>query len=244
MRLILLLLFVLLSSNLSFAQQDSLTVQYDMSILQVHEITEDDLSDYKNNDDFNYVESIEEDSLLLKIKRWFKNIITKIFESIFGIGNVSGILKFIFNVVPYIILGILIFLLIKFFLKVNSRNIISGEQKKGTVAFSDEEHIIKNEDIKALIEKAINDNNYRLAIRYYYLMILKELTEKDIIQWELQKTNEDYISEIENQELQTNFINITRIYDYVWYGDFSVDAIKFNHLKPTFDSLTNSIAKH
>lgn len=244
MKSTLFLFFVLLSCNLGFAQQNNLVVLYDESKLEVKEITEDHLSRYKNNDDFNYVETVKEDSILKKIKQWLDNILTKIFEAIFGVGSATGILKFIFNVLPYIVLGILIFMLIKFFLKVNSRHIVLGEQKKPTVAFSNDGNIIENEDIKALIDNAINDGNYRLAIRYYYLMVLKELTENEIILWELQKTNEDYIQEIKNQELRSNFINITRIYDYVWYGEFTIDALKFNHLKPAFEALTHSTIKH
>lgn len=240
MRFYSLLIFVYLICNLSFAQQDTLVVQYDDTKLEPHKITEDDLSDYKKNDDFNYVEAVEDDSITKKIKRWLVNILTRIFEAIFGIGSATGILKFIFNVLPYIILGVLIFLLIKFFLKVNSRQLVLGEQKKGSVSLSNDEHIINNEDISALIENAIKDQNYRLAIRYLYLLALKNLSENGTIQWELQKTNDDYVNEINNEALKQNFINITRIYDYVWYGGFSVDGLKFNHLKRSFETLTNS----
>lgn len=244
MKSVIFLFFVLLSCNLTFAQQDSLVVHYDESKLQIQEITEEDLSDYKNNDDFIYVETTKDDSIINKIRQWLTNIFFRIFEAIFGIRPAKGILGFIFNVLPYIVLGILVFLLIKFFLKVNSKNIVLGKQKKPTVAFSDDEHIIKNEDIKALINKAIDNGNYRLAVRYSYLLVLKELTEKEIIKWELQKTNEDYIKEIKNQELQSRFTNITRIYDYVWYGEFTIDALKFKLLKPVFDTITNSTLKH
>lgn len=234
------LLFVFLTCNVCFAQQDSITVHYDETKLQPHKITEEDLSDYRKNKDFNYVETVEDDSIAKKIKRWLVNILTRIFEAIFGIGSATGILKFIFNVLPYILLGVLVYLLIKFFLKVNSRQLVLGEQKKASVSFSNDEHIINNEDISLLIENAVKDHNYRLAIRYYYLLVLKELSENGMIQWELQKTNEDYVNEIKNQELQLNFINITRIYDYVWYGGFTVDALKFSHLKKTFEALSNS----
>lgn len=240
MRFYSLLIFIFLICNFTFAQQDSLAVQYDDTKIKPHKITEDDLSEYKKNNDFNYTEAAEDDSIARKIKRWLVNILTRIFEAIFGIGSATGILKFIFNVLPYIILGVLIFLLIKFFLKVNSRQLLMGEQKKGTVSLSNDEHIINNEDIWALIQNAINDQNYRLAIRYYYLLSLKNLSENETIQWELQKTNKDYVNEINDEALKQNFINITRIYDYVWYGGFSVDALKFSHLKNAFENITNS----
>jgi len=234
---------LVLLSTLSFAQQDSLTVKFDDTPLHVQQITEDDLETYKNDNAFNYIETVANDSIFQNIKRWLKNILQSIFEAIFGVGNVSGILYFIFNIVPYIILAILVFFLVKFFLKVNSRSIISGKQKLATVKFTEDEHIIKNEDINALISDAVAQQNFRLAIRYYYLLSLKSLTDKELIVWQQQKTNTDYISEIETATLKTDFKAITKIYDYVWYGEFEIDEIKFESLKAAFHKLDKTILK-
>ena len=95
-----------------------------------------------------------------------------------------------------------------------------------------------------MIKEFINQKNYRLAIRYYYLLSLKYLTESDRITWQPQKTNEDYIKEIEKDHLKKDFKNITRIYDYVWYGEFKVDVLKFESLKLLFEDLNKTITEH
>ncbi|MGR7811851.1 DUF4129 domain-containing protein [Lacinutrix undariae] len=236
-------LILVLLSSLSFAQQDSLTVKYDDTPLHVQQITEDDLESYKNDEAFNYNEDVADNTIIDNIKRWLRNVIQRVLEALFGVGNVGGILYFIFNIVPYIILAILLFFLVKFFLKVNSRSIISGKQKSATVKFTEDEHIIKNEDINALILEAIAQQNFRLAIRYYYLLSLKSLTDKELILWQQQKTNTDYISEIETATLKTDFKAITKIYDYVWYGEFEIDEIKFESLKTAFHKLDKTILK-
>ena len=61
--------------------------------------------------------------------------------------------------------------------------------------------------------------------------------------WQQQKTNTDYISEIETATLKTNFKAITKIYDYVWYGEFEIDEIKFESLKTAFHKLDKTILK-
>ena len=241
MRCIKIILFLLFTTSWAFSQQDSLIVQYDDSKLDVQQITKDDLKKYKDDNDFNYSEVVEEASFLNKIVLWFRNMVKKIFEWLFGVGNATGLLKFILTVLPYLILLFLVFLLLRFFLKVDSKAIITGQQNPATVAFTEEEHIMKNEDINALISEAIKQRNYRLAIRYYYLLSLKKLSQSHIISWEQQKTNEDYISEIQALNLKSDFTNITRIYDYVWYGEFAIDALKFETLKSQFESLNNTI---
>ncbi len=227
--------------QLAFSQQDEQPVILDDSIIDKQEISEEDLKAYKTDDDFNYIEVEAEESFLDRAYRWLQNILRKFWEAIFGVGTAQGFLYFIFRILPYILLGVLIFLLIRFFLKVNSSRLIMKTNAQGSVTITEEEQIIKNEDIPALIKEAINQKNYRLAIRYYYLLSLKYLSENDTIAWQPQKTNEDYIKEITKTNLKDSFKNITRIYDYVWYGEFGVDALKFEALKQPFENLNQSI---
>ncbi|MDO1500124.1 DUF4129 domain-containing protein [Winogradskyella maritima] len=240
LRLTLVLCFVCLV-QFSFGQDTLQSQYYDTETFVAPEISEDDLKNYKADDDFNYVEVEPEDNLWTKFKRWLRNILTRFWEAIFGVGTAEGFLYFMLKVVPWILLALLLFLLIKFFLRVNSNNAMTLSRNKGSISLSEEEEIIKNEDIPALIKEAINQNNFRLAIRYYYLLSLKKLSENETIEWQPQKTNSDYLNEIETPLLKTHFKNITRIYDYVWYGEFEVNALKFETLKLPFLTLQNDI---
>lgn len=244
MKLFRLLLLCFCIGQFSIAQQNEQPINFDESTVEKQIITKDDLGAYKADDDFNYTEVAVEESFLDKAYRWLQNILRKFWESIFGVGTAQGFLYFIFRVLPYILLGFLVFLLIRFFLKVNSKNLINKAKEKGTISFTEEEQIIKNEDIPALIKEAVNQKNYRLAIRYYYLLSLKNLTLNESISWQPQKTNEDYIKEIEKDHLKVDFKNITKIYDYVWYGEFNVDALKYEALRHPFENLNKMISNN
>ncbi|WP_431135991.1 DUF4129 domain-containing protein [Psychroserpens mesophilus] len=237
--------YMFLCFQLSVAQEKDSVVKYDQSNVEIREISENDLETYKNDDAFIYIENEPKDNFIVNayntFVNWLGNIIREIVEAIFGVGEAQGLLYFLFNILPYLILAVLIFFLIRFFLKVNSRTLITGQKKAAGFQFTEDEQIIKNEDINALIDNAISQKNYRLAIRYYYLLSLKYLAEKQVITWQQEKTNEDYITEIESETLKRNFRNITRIYDYVWYGEFNVDQLRFESLKIPFESLNTSI---
>lgn len=237
--------YILLCVQYATAQANDSVIIFDDSTIDFKEISEIDLETYKNDDAFNYVEVEPEENFLARafnrFLSWLSNIIREIVEAIFGVGEAQGLLYFIFYILPYLILAILIFLLIRFFLKVNSRTLITGQKEKAGFQFTEDEQIIKNEDINALINNAIQQKNYRLAIRYYYLQSLKHLTEKQVIIWQQEKTNEDYITEIESDSIKSSFKNITRIYDYVWYGEFNIDQLRFESLKIPFESLNKSI---
>ncbi len=96
---------------------------------------------------------------------------------------------------------------------------------------------INKSNFKDLISNALQSNNYRLAIRYYYLMSLKKLSEKSIIEWDKEKTNYDYYSEIKKTSLKKQFQYISYIYDYCWYGKFEMNEKSFAEGKMAFEKM-------
>ena len=115
------------------------------------------------------------------------------------------------------------------------------KNKKAEINLSDEEQLIKNEDLNELISKAIATNNYRLAIRYYYLLILKKLAAKDLIDWQQDKTNEDYLKEIESNDLKASFKRSTVLYDFIWYGNITIDSLEFSKAQAEFELFKDRI---
>lgn len=100
---------------------------------------------------------------------------------------------------------------------------------------------IERTDIEYLIESAEQNTDYRLAIRYYYLSILKALSLKKLIKIEDDKTNSEYLSEIFNTPHKDQFQYTSYLYDYIWYGEFPLDAEKYNTAKLHFQKLIKQI---
>ncbi|WP_273277631.1 DUF4129 domain-containing protein [Maribacter polysiphoniae] len=241
-------LFFIISIVLAAApvlgQQDTTLLRYDNRELEVQRITEEDLGPYRNNPDFDY-EVVEPDITWWdNFTTWLGNLFRRFFEWLFGAEKAIGFFAVFLRILPYILIGILLFLLIKFFLNVNSNALLYSKSNEAVVSLSEEEHIIKNEDIDQLIQKALNERNYRLAIRYHYLLILKQMSKKELITWEIQKTNDDYINELKKDELKTPFSVITWLYDYVWYGDFPIDEAKYSKAENKFTSLRKTLENY
>jgi len=235
------ILFLFISAAV-FSQQDSLVVKYDTkNLVEKREFSSKNLDTYRDSSDFNYTEVKQEDGFFGMIWSWVKRILTKVLSWFFGVEPAVGIMLTLIKILPYIILFIVLILILKFFLKINSRNIISGKNDKAKVIITQDEEIILNKNIEELIEKAIAQKNYRLAIRYYYLLVLQKLQEKEFIIWEQQKTNEDYIKEIKENNITSKFRNVTNLYDFVWYGNFEINEIEFSKAADSFVNLTTSI---
>ena len=235
------LLLSLCCAGFLTAQKDSLGIAYDTVALKVKTISDADLSKFYEDNAFKYEVIEAERTWWDDFKSWLSNLILRILEGIFGVEEASGILATFLRLAPYLLLGILIYILIRFFLNINASALRQAKSNKALVSLSEEEHIIKNENIQDLIQKALAKNDFRLAVRYSYLQVLKLLSEKELISWEPQKTNDDYIKEISKTELQNPFIKITRLYDFTWYGDFHITELEYSKAKKTFLSIEKII---
>lgn len=234
----LIVLMLLLCCGSLWAQDSTATIKKDTSYTQQIQIEESQLDAFRNNPDFEYdvVKSAAPD-WWISFKNWLGNIVLKFFEWLFGVEKAAGAFNVFLQILPYLLLVILLFILIKFFLSVNARAVMHAKKNQSIVALSEEEHIIKNEDIQQLIATALTQKDYRLAVRYYYMYMLQLMSEKELIVWELQKTNEDYTQELKQQELMMPFAAITRLYNYFWYGEFPIDESKFKKAEIKFLSL-------
>lgn len=132
------------------------------------------------------------------------------------------------NWLVVILLGIAIILLVLYF---SGFKLDSLRKKTKNVSGADEnpldtEHI-DNIKFETELEKAIRLQNYRLAVRILYLETLKKMHDTGTIDWKINKTNWDYVKEVSNKNWQLDFKRITNAFDYVWYGNFTVDESTF-----------------
>ncbi len=224
----LLLLLVLASSARA---QDSTSVpqkvQYDRQPITSSKIVDENLGHYHQDEAFNYKEYVAPDNWWTRFNNWLSELWSSFIQWILGGQEAGGILRFIIEALPYLlVLGVLIFL-VWLFIKID----ITGSPLLGRtpaqVVLNDEQEIIENRDIQSLIDHALAEDNYRLAVRYYYLLVLQQLSQRHIIEWQAQKTNNEYVYEIKDDGLRTQFSKVTRIYDFIWYGSFVVDGDAF-----------------
>ncbi len=97
-------------------------------------------------------------------------------------------------------------------------------------------------DFNGAIGQAVEQQNYRLAVRLLYLQTLKRLTDAELIQYKPDKTNRQYVYELANSPRQADFEHLTRQFEFIWYGDFPVDAGRFDELRVQFRAFEGSFA--
>ena len=96
-------------------------------------------------------------------------------------------------------------------------------------------------DYSRLLNTAINNKDYRLATRYLYLQSLQKLIIAGAISYSQDKTNYQYLREINNQPYRQEFSFLTLHYEYAWYGDFLIDEAGFTALQKKFTSFNKQV---
>ena len=130
--------------------------------------------------------------------------------------------------------GFVIYLIVRLIINKEGQWVFSKNKKKIMVSEMVEENI-HTIDFKEIIHQAKANKEYRLTIRYYYLWLLKSLSDKEIIEWDIEKTNSDYLYEIQSPTLKENFKYLSYIYDYSWYGEFEINETDFSKAEKAFE---------
>ncbi len=142
----------------------------------------------------------------------------------------GGLVKYLAIVV---LVGLVVFLVLKIIgadLKIFSR-----QSQKVEVPYTESDDNIHEINFNDQIEKAVATANYRLAVRLLYLRTLKKLSDRSLIHWLPEKTNQTYISEINDPDKKKEFSKLTHQFEYVWYGEFFIDKENFYIIKDTFE---------
>lgn len=201
------------------------------------------IAEYKRDSAFDYTENPVEENWWAQFTNWLWELWLQFWDWLVGGFEAGGFISFLVHVLPYVFVFALVIFIVWLFYKLNPGTTLFRTKEKPAVFFSEEEEIIKNKNIRELIDNALASKDFRLAVRYYYLHILKMLTDAQLIHYEFDKTNSDYFAEITSEKINSAFRKVTTLYDYIWYGSFAVTEADYNKAAQSFVALETQIPK-
>jgi hypothetical protein len=147
-------------------------------------------------------------------KSWWVRMFQGIFEFF---SSTIGSYLLIFIVVTIVLI------LIARVIQLNGNIFFSKKDKKigQTGDENSDDYVPENWD--AEITAAAKAGNFRLALRHCYRYLLNTLNEKEFIQFQVAKTNYQYVYELSGTPYHQPFMKLTRDYEYAWYGGFEIN---------------------
>ncbi len=228
--LMLILLLQFTSTNYLTAQK----VKYSKEPIVVKPVPQDKIEEYRNNNDFKYIKKQQPKDNLWDI---FWYYVLKFLRFIF---SNEGATPYIRNT---IIAAILIFVAIRLF-RADFSGILGKNININRSKFDYSDEDIRGVNFDKEINKAIEKQNYRLAIRFLYLKLLHLLDQNGLINWLPEKTNHRYLQELSDEAIYRFFKNLSRIYEYSWYGHFEPEKQQFNRFFEEFKHSFSLINKN
>lgn len=223
------ILFVFCAS-ISSAQKHVMT---DTSKVDVRAFDNKQLQEYKSSTDFQYDRFREPPkSIWDRFWNWVWQQVNDILSTRTGRTTVWTIL---------LVIGVAV--IVFFVIKVMGMRDGGLFGRKGSNALSyttssDDINLINFEDA---IRDAIDSKNYRLAVRLLYLQSLKNLSDRGYIQWQLNKTNSDYVYEVSANPSLSLFRKLTYSFEYIWYGEATIGNEYFQRLQVQFQQFNNQL---
>ncbi|CAN5438671.1 hypothetical protein BH10BAC1_BH10BAC1_08530 [soil metagenome] len=208
----------------SYCANDSLksipALVNDSSKVEVRQLNAEEQQKLLDNTDYKYDRiGPAPKSMWDRFKEWFWRMIDELFDSKGG--------KVGLSIFQYILIAAVIIIIVLLVLKNDIRAVFFGKSASVAIDFKEFDEDIHKINFDELIATAISKGDYRKAVRLHFLKLLKELTDNNLITWQIDKTNNDYSMELSSSKYNSKFRELALMYEYIWYGDFQLDESNF-----------------
>lgn len=96
-------------------------------------------------------------------------------------------------------------------------------------------------ELQRLLQEALAKGDFRAAVRIYFIFIIRDLSSKNWIRWEKEKTNFQYLREMESKEVYADFNQSVSYFEIIWYGKREIDRPTFEKIQPDFTRLLDKL---
>lgn len=222
-------------NNLSQFQRDSIidVIPKDSSSVTSLRRFDGELAEkYASDKKLDYERNLNK-SLLQRLKEMFRAWLDKLL----GKSDASKINDWSSTIVDILLVAIFlvaVYILVRLFMNHRGRWFFEKKDEPVAVNLSNVEQHIHEADFSELLNEAEQNGDTRQSVRLLYLWLLKTLADDSVIGWNPDKTNVDYLAEIKDKVLQGEFRYLSYLYNYIWYGEFSLNDLEYEHTRKTF----------
>lgn len=158
-----------------------------------------------------------------------------VFERLFALlsGNLGYVLLWV------IVIAVISFIIYRI---VSSDSFFfSKKSKKVTGTEGQDTEDITNTNWESLLQQALAQKDLRMAVRYRYMWLLQLLQQRELILYRTDKTNYEYYTELSGSPYKQPFRQLTRQYEYAWYGSYALSETAYHEYQDLFNDLKKQL---
>ena len=152
---------------------------------EVRKFEEATLKRYQSNPDYQYDRPPEKPSYISRFFEWLMDLLKQILPD-------SGV-DATFDILKYVLIALMIAILVSMLMNVPLNSLFLRRSARPVApAYETIDENIHELDFDLLITEAVSQQDYRKAVRLNYLKTLKLLSDREVIAWEANKTNQNW----------------------------------------------------
>ncbi|HEU4497505.1 MAG TPA: DUF4129 domain-containing protein [Flavobacterium sp.] len=194
----------------------------------------ENLKEKYSGSEFEYEAKTKEKNAWTRFLEW----LAYWFRRIFSFSSESSSINFVeifLKAIAVLVIVFVIYLIVNAIMNGEGTWVFGRPSDKKIIHYDEIEKNLHLADFEKLIKEAAKAGESRLVIRYYYLWLLKKMASNEIIEWDAEKTNSDYIREIKSEKLKKDFSYLSYLYNYIWYGKFKLEEATLEKAVESFD---------
>ena len=180
--------------------------------------------------------STEENQTVRKIKMWLLKMLDRIFGSS-SEKEVSPWHEIIFNTILIAVLIIAVVSLVRLLLGKDSLSLFFRRKTSRVRMLPENEIDMTETGLMNMIRSSIENGDYRSALRYHYLLLLKKMDRNGVIQYHPEKTDSEYVLEIKDTDRKKMLSYLIYLYHRTWYGQYEISRNEYSLASESFDQM-------
>jgi Domain of unknown function (DUF4129) len=214
------------------AAQEPEPQQFDEDSVSIRNFSRTAIDSIRKLKDFDYTIKVE------RKKSWLQRVLEWLFDDVFTFSDKQGGTS-TGRVIGWILIGlVIVFVILKL---AGISPVALFRRSSRNIRYEITEDDIHGIEYKSAIAEAEARGEYRLAIRLHYLEMLRLLSDRALIDWQIGKTNDSYQRELRNTSHYEGFRQLTFIYEAAWYGELSVTRNLYERVRDLFTDFKKQI---
>ena len=210
-----------------------------LMVEELREIPSERVAYYQGLPEYSYARSIKYETNIFK--RAWNSFIARLRQAL-GISSAAGINDLLFYIIIVLAMAGLIFHLM--------RSQGSGIWHRKSYNANDTDVLVLEDpssisDIELKLKEAVDQKNYRMAVRYHFARTIMALDRRELIQWRPALTNYEMLKMVQSHEVRGKLKDLISIFEHTWYGNYEIDNYDvFQHHQNKFNTFINSLSNH
>ncbi|MEM9051087.1 MAG: hypothetical protein AAGC47_03450 [Bacteroidota bacterium] len=160
-------------------------------------------------------------------------------------GAINGLSEWVIMlryVAIVLLVGILVFVIFRLVSGRKASSMAKDSQVQELEVESDKPTVLSPlNELWEAYKKAKNEGDYREATRILQQIAIKHLDRLGKLKAGIEKTNREYTMELNWQEKSSQFLKLTLLHEFIWYGAKEVNQTVYEQVEPNFLQFIHSI---